>query len=170
MAQSMRCKTIFMVLTVPQRFRFKVYARGDCWEWRGCRGKNGYGRFGNGEGLIVFAHRYAYELAKGFLPATLVIDHLCRHPWCVKPSHLEAVTGTTNMLRGNGWSGRHARTTHCPAGHPYNADNTYRSKLGKRHCRVCDRTRQVFARHLIEALRQDALQEAREALSEWHEQ
>lgn len=30
-----------------------------------------------------------------------------------------------------------ARKTHCPAGHPYDDQNTYRSKRGGRACRTC---------------------------------
>ena len=36
--------------------------------------------------------------------------------------------------RGNGWW--NAVKTHCPAGHEYNAENTFMSQ-GKRKCRPC---------------------------------
>ena len=32
-----------------------------------------------------------------------------------------------------------ARKTHCPAGHAYDAANTYRSPAGERRCRACKR-------------------------------
>lgn len=32
-----------------------------------------------------------------------------------------------------------ARKTHCPQRHPYDTGNTYRDRLGKRHCRTCNR-------------------------------
>lgn len=31
--------------------------------------------------------------------------------------------------------------THCPAGHPYDEDNTYHEAGGQRRCRVCNKSR-----------------------------
>lgn len=36
----------------------------------------------------------------------------------------------------------HARITACPAGHPYEKENTYVDPQGFRHCRACHRRRQ----------------------------
>jgi hypothetical protein len=70
----------------------------------------------------------------------LQIDHLCRVRHCVNPAHLEPVTPRVNARRGFGASGRNARKTHCPAGHPYAGDNLYRYPItGDRHCRACGR-------------------------------
>lgn len=75
---------------------------GGCWLWTGGLHPNGYG------GLIIDgraekAHRFAYELLVGPIPAGLVIDHVhargCRHKNCVNPAHLEAVTGAENTRR-----------------------------------------------------------------------
>ena len=51
------------------------------------RGKRGY------------AHRLAYEQAKGPVPDGYEVDHLCRVTRCVNPDHLEAVTPTVNNRR-----------------------------------------------------------------------
>ena len=52
------------------------------------------------DGLYRYAHRVAYEIARGPIPAGLQIDHLCRTPACVNPDHLEAVTVSENVRRG----------------------------------------------------------------------
>lgn len=100
----------------PERFRTKIKISAGCWEWTASLDARGYGRFGRGgrRAGVAPAHRYAYELAFGTVPAELVIDHLCRRPCCVRPDHLEAVTHGENVRRGqatnvSGWcrSGRH---------------------------------------------------------------
>lgn len=82
------------------RFWSKVDTAGFCWWWQGCKVPSGYGTFYY-NGARHYAHRIAYELTKGFIPEGLVIDHLCREPSCVNPSHLEVVTHRENVLRGD---------------------------------------------------------------------
>jgi len=53
-------------------------------------------------GPVRYAHRLAYERAKGSIPAGLQIDHLCRVRECVNPDHLEAVSQRENIRRGKG--------------------------------------------------------------------
>ncbi|SRR6266581_4125943 len=123
-----------------RRFQFLVWMHGDCWEWRGNRNKLGYGRIWI-DGRSVLAHRFAFEVAKGKIPPGLEPDHLCRHAWCVRPTHLEAVMHRVNMLRGNTPAARAATTTHCPQGHPYTGPNLYLTRAGHRECRICKRAR-----------------------------
>lgn len=86
-----------------------------CWPWLlSLTVKRGsYGQV-NFEGRIRRAHRVAYELAVGPIPAGLTIDHVrargCTLKSCCNPSHLEAVTLAENI----------ARTTKasCLRGHP----------------------------------------------------
>ncbi len=120
----------------PARIRFlvKVKIVGDCLMWTGGR-RGGYGRF-RVDGRIVSAHRWLYEQLVGTIPAGLVVDHLCRHPACVNPEHLEPVTQRENVLRGEGVGARHARKTHCPQGHEYTDENTYTWNR-QRFCRAC---------------------------------
>jgi len=116
-----------------KRFWSKVDKSKECWLWTGYKGSGGYGRFGANK-KVGYAHRIAYELVKGPIPKGLELDHLCRNPACVNPSHLEPVTHKENMERGT-----HATKTHCINGHKFTPRNTYTppSKPGTRECRTC---------------------------------
>lgn len=117
--------------------------RGDgCWVWTGAVSNKGYGQFCS-SGRTRSAHRVAYELYVGPIPAGHQIDHtchntdadcpggLCRHRRCVNPAHLEPVTQSANMLR--------AGRDRCSKGHPYTPENTrYRKDNGRRICLECD--------------------------------
>jgi len=109
-----------------------------CWPWAGRLSSNGYGLMGNGSGRALYAHRVVYERLVGPIPSGLCLDHLCRNPPCVNPAHLEPVTIAENTMRGFGPLANNARKTACPAGHPYDEQNTLRlAKSGWRECRVC---------------------------------
>lgn len=66
---------------------------GPCHLWRNNRS---YGTF---EGRT--AHRVALELVGVEIPRGYHVDHLCRRPPCVRPSHLEPVTPGENFRRGD---------------------------------------------------------------------
>lgn len=107
-------------------------ASSGCWLWTGARSSNGgYARVAVG-GRNRRAHRVVYELLVGPIPAGLTLDHLCRTPRCVNPDHLEPVTNTENIMRGDGWAARNARKTCCPRGHTYTV-----TKRGHRCCYTC---------------------------------
>lgn len=80
---------------------------GDCLEWAGGRGSEGYGRV-RIAGVPEYAHRVAYRLSKGPIPDGLTINHHCDNPPCVKPEHLYAGTVLDNVRdrvrRGRGGS------------------------------------------------------------------
>lgn len=118
-------------------FWSKVEKTDACWHWMGARDRHGYGSFQ----ARTRAHRFAYELARGPIPAGLEIDHLCRNPSCVNPEHLEAVTHRENMRRAENFAGRNARKTHCKRGHALTPDNVYvqPSRKHSRSCRECRR-------------------------------
>lgn len=71
----------------------------DCWLWQGSLTKDGYGRFRLGQKGLG-AHRMAYLLYRGPIPAGFEPDHLCRVTRCVNPDHLELVTHRVNVQRG----------------------------------------------------------------------
>ena len=62
-----------------------------CWLWRGGLIGNGYGRFRRGPAHIrgrALAHRVAWELTRGPIPAGLAVCHRCDTPRCCNPYHL----------------------------------------------------------------------------------
>src|SRR5574337_677951 len=80
---------------LPQRFWGKVDKSGECWLWTSATNK-GYGLFML-DGKAQWAHRLTYEDANGPIPEGREIDHICRNPACVRPSHLRAVVHIENM-------------------------------------------------------------------------
>lgn len=105
--------------------------------------RSGYGLWKYRRGRSTQAHRVAYEVFIGPIPAGLVVDHDCHnrstdchagpcdHRRCIEPSHL--------MVRGRGENPcaspyYKSNWTHCPQGHAY--DN-YRRPNGRRRCLVC---------------------------------
>lgn len=110
-----------------------------CWAWTG-KLKDGYARI-RVYGVIMRAHRYAYEIYRGGIPAGKVLDHLCRQRHCVNPYHLEIVSPKENTLRGESAPALNAQKNACPAGHVYTESNTYRDGRNKRYCRECQRMR-----------------------------
>lgn len=142
-----------------ERFWAKVEIGADdeCWEWTAFCGPKGYGRFGIAAGVTIQAHRFAYENRVGPIPAGLQIDHLCRNPSCVNPSHLEPVTPKENTKRGAAGGFRAGSAPDwqrakgsCPRGHEYTPENTYSppSRPTARYCRQChlEHTRERRAR------------------------
>ena len=68
-----------------------------CWEWTG-KLRRTYGCI-TVNNSYRYVHRVSYELYKGPIPPSLVIDHLCCNRLCSNPEHLEAVTVAENNRR-----------------------------------------------------------------------
>lgn len=135
--------------TVEARFRERVRKTDGCWVWTGQVQPNGYGRFAVTAAYGPSAHRFAYELLVGPIPAGLQVDHVCHtaalragtcsggssclHRRCVNPAHLELVTAGENTRR---WA---AAKTRCKHGHLLTTENTYRPPGAphRRQCRAC---------------------------------
>jgi hypothetical protein len=81
-------------LTADQIERFSALVDRDvvgdeCHEWTGSRLPKGYGTLPGGGGTSnIYAHRIAYVLAYGLIPAGLVVRHKCDNPKCVRAKHL----------------------------------------------------------------------------------
>ena len=117
--------------TPEERFWTKVDKTESCWLWTAQKDRNGYGYFTVRHGLKKYAHRFAYELVIGPIPAGLMLDHLCRTHACCNPSHLEPVTHRENMAR------LAAANTTCGQGHPWTPESTLIGSRGTRACRIC---------------------------------
>lgn len=111
-----------------------------CWLWVGSVGHDGYGRM-RVNGVTRQAHIVSYVEFKGKIPTGLELDHKCRVRCCVNPAHLEAVSHSVNVRRGD--SPRVSRETKtnktgkCRRGHVYDLFNTHFRKGGERVCRRC---------------------------------
>jgi len=71
-----------------------------CWRLTlGRDSRNGYRRLWV-DGREIMGHRFLYETLAGPIAPGLVLDHLCRQRWCVRPCHHEPVTIRENTLRG----------------------------------------------------------------------
>ena len=119
-------------MTLLERFWSKVDTTGDCWIWQASVTSTGYGQFVV-DSRNFKAHRFAYEVAIGPIPAGLEIDHLCENVLCVNPWHLEPVSHAENIRRSSRHNGA---KTHCPLGHRYSKVNTYRpgTRAAKARC------------------------------------
>ena len=135
MARSATCRACFTKW--PERFWAKVEKTGACWLWTAQTDNQGYGIVSFG-GRSRKAHRVAWLMKVGPLPDDLTIDHLCRVRRCVNPTHLEPVTNSENVLRGEGIMVRNSRKTHCIRGHEFTPENTRVDAKG-RTCRSCQR-------------------------------
>jgi hypothetical protein len=139
--------TVTHVFHAPAEVRFFLYvtkASDGCWLWTGYCIPQGYGSFWDGK-RRQRAHRWAYEHFVGPIPKDCVLDHLCRVHRCVNPDHLEAVTQSVNVLRGDlpeMMRTKWGNLTHCKRGHEFTPENTiYNSRSGNRSCRQCRRVK-----------------------------
>lgn len=126
------------------RFISSIEFSKKCWVFKkGKKNKSGYCDF-HFKGKSYSAHRVSYEFfTKDKIPLDYAIDHLCKNPPCVNPSHLEVVTHSENTRRGNGISSIFKRRDSCIRGHKYTAETVRwrRSRVDNsktwRICKVC---------------------------------
>lgn len=74
----------------------EVNAATGCWEWRQGKNLHGYGTI-TVNGRTVAAHRLAYEVVVGKIPAGKMLCHSWDNPGCINPRHVFVGTQTENM-------------------------------------------------------------------------
>jgi hypothetical protein len=84
--------------TLVERFWRKVRKTRGCWLWTGAIKKdNGYGVIGETRtGRMLYVHRVAWKLSKGFIPRGKRVLHKCDVRNCVRKKHLFVGTDADN--------------------------------------------------------------------------
>ena len=129
-----------------ERFWAKVDTSGGdnvCWPWLSRRDRKGHGQVWLA-GRHQYAHRFAFELVVGAIPAGQQIDHRCCNPWCVNFRHLDPVSPAVNVRRSV--VARSGKA--CKNGHPKTLEHgRWRLEFVKNRaylawkCRTCDKER-----------------------------
>ncbi len=80
-----------------------------CWEWTHSTAGRGYGRF-KYLSQRRLAHRFAWEVTNGPIPADVMVCHLCDNPPCHRPDHLFLGTNQINqddsVMKGRHYRGK----------------------------------------------------------------
>lgn len=138
---------------------------GECWPYLGghSNGK-GYRILKGRDRRTYSAHRVAYELAHGPIPAGALVDHDCHnadptctagqscpHRVCCNPAHLRLATQRENTLAGKTRAAANAAKTKCDNGHALSGPNLFIDRKGYRQCRACKVERQRRSARAIRA-------------------
>lgn len=116
-----------------------------CLIWNGLS-RSRYGNVSVG-GRSKRAHRIAWELYRGEIPAGLHVCHKCDTPPCVNPEHLFLGDAKANCI-DSVIKGRHVTPQQsemsdrfCRSGHEFTPENTKQDYRGWRQCLQCKAVR-----------------------------
>ncbi len=143
-ARCLRCDQVGRRVDPAERFwaKFEQDDATGCWLWTAAVNASGYALLGSRYLSSQLAHRFAYELLVGPIPAGLTLDHLCRVRWCVNPGHVEPVTRGENVRRGEIADVMRGERTTCR--HDHKLDG--RLGNGDPYCLTCNRERAALNR------------------------
>lgn len=128
---------------ITKRFWAKVImeeGEDACWLWTG-KLNRGRGQFRVAQGITVLPHRWLWERENGPIPILNELHHVCGHPPCVRPSHMECLTPEEHYakhVRSVCVSGRHAMTGR-------NVMGAHRT----RRCRACRNEKRRIKRQAV---------------------
>ena len=74
--------------TPEMRFWGKVKKTASCWLWQGAANTTGYGMVSWAGRKNIVAHRLAWKLLRGEIPAGMNALHKCDTPRCCNPDHI----------------------------------------------------------------------------------
>lgn len=91
--------------TAEKSFEMRTKWEGDCLVWTAATVHGGYGVLWD-NGVLIRAHRYAWEREHGPIPDGLVLDHTCYKPLCCNVGHLRLATRAQNNANKTGPTSR----------------------------------------------------------------
>lgn len=96
-----KCKSFVGVksrffLNLPKNYK-KNEMKDMCWEWKGSKYIDGYGRLGWGT-TRYSAHHISYMIFKGPILSNQVVRHTCNNKSCVNPTHLIIGSQSDNLI------------------------------------------------------------------------